>query len=354
MLNKLIHLATACTLAGALYAAAAEPARTLEHVAVIPAPVDAVWTAFTNADEAKQWMVARAEIDLRVGGEMRTSYVADSTLDDDNTIVNRIISYEPQRMLSIRNVRAPASFENAQLFQQTWSVIYFESLGPDRTRVRTVGLGYGEGAEWDDIYRMFEVGNTWVLHELQKHFGGVPGEVLVNPGRKDADNTAATAPDDTDRVAAILDRMCGTWEHDGTGPNGSALSVRNTIRPAAAHQSFVMTGERDRGGGFRPHATTLACRLPDAEGGGIVFNAVDEHGGLARGRIDAGDDGHTLIWDWPVVALDGTRTRYRIKTRLAGDDHYTMRLEQLDAAGAVVDTGPDIEFVRAEHADSTR
>ena len=153
-----------------LAAAAPADARDLVHEAVIPAPVEAVWDAFTTSEGFASWAVAQCEMNLRIGGEVRSSYNPQSTLDDEFTIVNRIISYEPQRMLSIQNVRAPAAFANAHLFQQTWSVIYFELAGKDQTRVRTVGLGYGEGQDWDEIYEKFKLGNAITLDRLQKHF----------------------------------------------------------------------------------------------------------------------------------------------------------------------------------------
>jgi uncharacterized protein YndB with AHSA1/START domain len=324
----------------------AEDARTLVHEAVIPASVEQVWTAFSTSEEAMKWMVKRAEIDLRIGGDMRTSYNAESTLDDEHTIINRIISFEPQRMLSIQNVRAPKAFQNAHLFQQTWSVIYFEPLGPESTKVRSIGMGYGEGPEWDDIYAKFERGNVMVFHALQAHFGGSPGEVLVNPDRAAAHQPVATSGE-TDRTIALLNTLVGTWMHDGATPEGAPIRVRNIIRPGAAPMSFIMTGELDHGDGFKPHATTLAFRIPDAEGGGIAFTCVDETGGLTRGWLSTSDDGRALIWHWPMTATDGSRQVYHIESEFDGNDRYVSRMSTVDAAGAVAAPFAVIPFDRA-------
>lgn len=147
---------------------AASAARTLEHETVVDAPVEEVWRMFTTSEGARQWMAPKIEIDFRVGGTIRSSYHPDSTLDDEHTIVNRILTYEPLRMMSIQNEQAPAGFADAELFQQTWSVMLFNPVDDERTRVRFVGLNYGEGPKWDALYKHFEQGNQHLLNVLQQ------------------------------------------------------------------------------------------------------------------------------------------------------------------------------------------
>ena len=55
-------------------------------------------------------MVAHAEIDLRLGGTMKTRYDPKGTIDDAKAIENTILSYEPMRMLSIKVAKAPDTF----------------------------------------------------------------------------------------------------------------------------------------------------------------------------------------------------------------------------------------------------
>src|SRR5690242_9188211 len=103
-------------------ACAAAPARAdraMECSVVVAAPVADVWKAYTTNDGFASWAVAKADIDLRIGGDMRTHYNPNGVLGDDGTIVNRILAFEPQRMLTIQNTRAPKSFKNAELFQKT-------------------------------------------------------------------------------------------------------------------------------------------------------------------------------------------------------------------------------------------
>ena len=55
---------------------------------MIEAPVDSVWAAFTTKEGQESWNVAHAEIDLKIGGKMRTHYDAAGRIGDSNTIEN--------------------------------------------------------------------------------------------------------------------------------------------------------------------------------------------------------------------------------------------------------------------------
>src|SRR5690606_33844860 len=138
--------------------------------AVIAAPVGDVWRAFTDENDVVTWMTPLADIDLRVGGLMRTNYNPKGEIGDATTIANQIISFEPERMLSMKNVQAPEGFPWKENFQNMWSVMYFTPIGADRTHLRIVGMGYGEGPEWDQLYGFFETGNQMVVDELKKKF----------------------------------------------------------------------------------------------------------------------------------------------------------------------------------------
>ena len=141
---------------------------------VIEAPVDEVWKTWATSDGLRSWLAPHAEIDMRVGGRMRTNYSAKGTLGDSQTIENTILSLDPGRMLSIRVSRAPDGLPFANALQHMWTVIYFEPVGPDRTRVRVVGLGFRPDAESQQMRGFFEQGNAATLKLLQRHFTTKP------------------------------------------------------------------------------------------------------------------------------------------------------------------------------------
>ena len=142
----------------------------LVHEGIIHASVDDVWAAFTTKDGLESWMVAHAEIDLRIDGKMRTNYQADGAIGDSNTIENTILSFDPKRMLSIKATKPPANFPFKSAIKSTWSVMYFDALSPKRTRLRIIGLGYGTDEEATKMRAFFEMGNAWTISKLQEKF----------------------------------------------------------------------------------------------------------------------------------------------------------------------------------------
>jgi uncharacterized protein YndB with AHSA1/START domain len=145
----------------------AEP---LVNEAIINAPAAEVWRMFTTRQGMESWMVAHADIDLRVGGLIRTRYEREGALGDDKTIVNQIISFEPERMLSLKVHQPPADFAFRGAVKDMWTVIYFQPLGADMTNVRIVGLGFTENEESKKMREFFARGNSWTLEQLQKKY----------------------------------------------------------------------------------------------------------------------------------------------------------------------------------------
>src|SRR5438105_4536342 len=68
------------------------------HAAVVDASDAAVWDAFCTGPGQESWDVAHAEVDLRVGGKMRTHYSKDGKIGDEGTIEQTILSFDPYRM----------------------------------------------------------------------------------------------------------------------------------------------------------------------------------------------------------------------------------------------------------------
>lgn len=303
ILAALICSATACV-------SSAFASRTLEHQATIDAPIADVWNAWTTDEGFASWAVAKAKIDLRIGGDMRTSYNAQSTLDDEHTIINRIISFEPQRMLSIQNVKAPAGFKNAELFQNTWSVVYFDPVGNDRTHIRIVGMGYGEGPEWDDIYGKFKAGNQWSLDKLRERFApSIPAN-----------------PSDADDVLKMLGSMIGGhWVHESKPSEQSVFRSRVVMEAGPDGKSIISKGWLGDARGMVPHGATQVWREPatsaDATPGPVRFQSIDENGAVARGEIHSTAPGQ-IEWDWLATQLDGRTTRYHVTMKLHDPDHY--------------------------------
>ena len=143
----------------------------LAHEAILDAPVADVWDVFTTSEGWKLLGVAKADVDFRVGGVIRTHYDPNGTLGDPLTIENTILSYEPNRMISFRATKTPANFPfPKEVVDRTWSVVTLDDLGDGRTRLTIRGHGYGTDEASLKMRAMFEQGNAWTLQELAGHF----------------------------------------------------------------------------------------------------------------------------------------------------------------------------------------
>ncbi len=137
---------------------------------VIGAPVATVWAAWTTTDGLKAWLAPQADIDLRLDGLMRANYNPQGTLGDPGTIENRILAYEPERLLSMRVAKAPGGFPFSAIIGEMWTVLHFTPTAEGKTHLRIVGLGFGPGEDAQKMRAFFQQGNDYTLAQLQRHF----------------------------------------------------------------------------------------------------------------------------------------------------------------------------------------
>ena len=150
--------------------ASAQDVGPISHESVIDGPLEQVWAAFTTTDGLRAWLAPHVDIDLRVGGLMRTNYNAQGRLGDPQTIENAILSFEPQRMISIKVAKAPANFPFPNAIHAMWTVLYFSPAGPNQTTVREVSMGFTSDPESQKMRAFFNHGNSATLSQLQRHF----------------------------------------------------------------------------------------------------------------------------------------------------------------------------------------
>ncbi len=142
----------------------------LVHEAVIDASLDDAWAAFTTKAGIESWMVAHADIDLRIGGKMRTHYRKEGVLGDEGTIENTILCYDPKKMVSIRVATFPKGFPFPKAIENMWTNIYFEPVGSNRTKVTVRGLGWTEDEQSQQMRKFFDSHNKQTLDSLIARF----------------------------------------------------------------------------------------------------------------------------------------------------------------------------------------
>lgn len=143
---------------------------TITTEGMIDAPVAEVWSSWTTTGGLEAWLAPHAEIDLRIDGLMRTNYDKNGSLGDSGTIENRILAFDPERMLSIRVATAPANFPFKDRVSEMWTVLYFQPTPDGKTLLRIVGLGFGSDPESQKMKAFFKQGNDYTLKQLQKRF----------------------------------------------------------------------------------------------------------------------------------------------------------------------------------------
>ena len=167
----LLVAAATLLLASVSVAVTADPVVT---EAVVNAPVEAVWKAWTTKAGLEAWLVGKTEIDLKVGGIWLTNYNKESNLIDDSTIQHTILALDPGHMLAFRTTKPPANFAYPGI-TQTWTVVYFESAGPGKTRVTARMFGFGEDEQSQKMRAFFEHGNKSEMDKAVKFFeNGAP------------------------------------------------------------------------------------------------------------------------------------------------------------------------------------
>lgn len=137
---------------------------------VLNAPIEEVWKIWTTSDGYRKLGPALADVDLRIGGLIRSRYRGDGRLGDDETIENEIMAFEPPRMIAIRIHKPPKSFPFKESWKKTWTVITLIPLEGGKTRVRAASLGYGTDEESVAMMRFFQSGNQQTIEALQKYF----------------------------------------------------------------------------------------------------------------------------------------------------------------------------------------
>jgi len=144
--------------------------RVLRHEAIVAAPREQVFAAFTTSEGLRSFAAPVVAIDLRIGGDWEATYDPHRKLGAPGNIHNEVLAFLPPEMLTIRVREAPPRFPHPEIVRQVWTVIQLEDAGNGRTRVVISMLPYRDGADWDVVYELFRRGNAIVMRHLQDRF----------------------------------------------------------------------------------------------------------------------------------------------------------------------------------------
>jgi uncharacterized protein YndB with AHSA1/START domain len=138
--------------------------------AVIDGSASEIWRLITTKGGMESWMVPHADVDLRVGGFVRTNHAPDGKIGDARTVTNRILALQPKQKISFQTAEVPEGIPMVASLIGTWYEIQLKPLTRDQTRVRCVGRGFSGGPMGYAARAFADRGSIWALQQLQKVF----------------------------------------------------------------------------------------------------------------------------------------------------------------------------------------
>lgn len=123
--TRAIWIVFATMLLSAFRASADDQPASMSTDAIINLPLNGAWKLFTTPQGLKSMGYEPAQIELRLDGNLRFEQRAAG-----ESIDARIVSFEPERMLSFKHMSAATG--------PTWSILYFQAMGIEMTSVRWV------------------------------------------------------------------------------------------------------------------------------------------------------------------------------------------------------------------------
>lgn len=138
----------------------------------VRAPLDDVWRAWTTAEGVKSFFGRDAVIELRIGGKYEVYFDLAAPEGSRGSDGCTVLAWQPRRMLAF-TWNAPPKFPSVRR-EHTQVVLLFDPLAADRTRVRLAQHGWGDGAEWDQVFEYFSSAWPGVMENLRTTLEDAP------------------------------------------------------------------------------------------------------------------------------------------------------------------------------------
>ena len=152
-----------------------EGKRILRLETTVKCSLEKAWELFATEEGMRTWLAPVMQVDFRNGGRWEASYDKSKKLGEPGNIINEVVCVVPMEMYVMRVREVPDGFPfDRERTLQGRSILQFEKVGPERTKLTLTGTGYGDGPEWDRIYTFGLWGNRVTLRELHKRIENGP------------------------------------------------------------------------------------------------------------------------------------------------------------------------------------
>lgn len=141
----------------------------IENSAVINAPINEVWAAWTTPEGVPTFLGFAADVHPQPRGVFRVVFAPEKSTPLERGNDGIVVAVEHQRMLSVTWM-TPMHMPNLK-GNSTSLVLYFDQIDDGRrTLVRLINSGYGSGPEWQAAYQYNIKGWDRVLSALEYRF----------------------------------------------------------------------------------------------------------------------------------------------------------------------------------------
>ena len=146
--------------------------RRIVKEAVVKAPVEAVWKAWSTSEGIATFFAPEARVEARPDGpfEIYINPYAQPGMRGADAM--RVLGVQENRMISF-SWNAPPHLPEARA-QRTFVTVRMRPAGDAETSVRLTHVGWGDGGQWDQAYAYFDRAWGNVLGNLQKRFAEGP------------------------------------------------------------------------------------------------------------------------------------------------------------------------------------
>jgi uncharacterized protein YndB with AHSA1/START domain len=158
--------------------------------AVFDGPSEVVWRLLTTAQGVESWLAPHAEVDLRVGGYVKTNHEPEGKIGDPMTVVNRVVALTPGKSVAVRVDQTPQGYPFGNMVLGTWYEVSVDPVANGRSRLRCVGHGFGGGPAAYMLRPMFERAADLVFEHLR---AAVERETPPEPARPASAPTKVSA-----------------------------------------------------------------------------------------------------------------------------------------------------------------
>lgn len=136
----------------------------------INASVDKVWNLYTTPKGWKKWVTPVVEMDFKINGTIKSHYDSTATVGDKGTIVNNILNYIPYQQITMQ-AELNENFPEFMIGEEKnlYSIVDFEKLDINKTRLTIYGIGYKNEQQWRDLLKFFIQANEMTLNKLKKY-----------------------------------------------------------------------------------------------------------------------------------------------------------------------------------------